>query len=805
MIEGSTDPNRADVDEPRARPAPLWPTVLAFGLAVIALVSLALVPYWTGRRVEAHRGVIESAAEPARTLARELDFAISREDALVRGFLLAGDRSFVALLRRARADEERALAALVPLTRRLDPSADRQLVAVRSLVAEWHAPHDALLAGSMAPADFLAGIADQQRRYESVLAGIARFEDELARVQADRRAAIRSAERLQRRLLAALAAIALAAALGVAWLGWRYRALMGEAERGRRVAENSQRRVGSLMWYNPDAVYELDGESRLLDANPATGRLLGSSVEALRGTPVLQRIVPEDRERVTALFQRALAGEPQYYETAILRQDGERVPVSMTDVPIQVDGHVGGVFGIAEDITARRRAEEERATLLERERDARHEAERRAREEAALREATEAVTATFSIEEVIERVASSALEATGADGAFVERIGDGLREVEVVAIAGAPVPECGSRMPYPGSLTARVIERGEPELLLDARSGAAPLPESLPDVCSGCALMVVPLLNAGEAIGALFLVRGSDRPGFRPDEVARAHTFANLASLAFRKIHLLLDSERKREELEQVVESRAHLIRGFSHDLKNPLGAADGHLALLEDEILGPLAPRQMQSVERSRRAIRSALRLIDDLVELARAEAGQLEIDAHPVDVREVARELVEEYRAQVEGSGLELRCDFPDTFPVIRSDAARVRQVLGNLLSNAVKYTPAGSVDVGVSLRDGRDGNDGAPRVVVEVRDTGAGIPAEKLHLLFTEFTRLHPDAAHGAGLGLAISRRIAHALGGDITVESTEGRGSTFRLWLPGPDGPSGSELHDARTEAEWAEGG
>jgi signal transduction histidine kinase len=144
-------------------------------------------------------------------------------------------------------------------------------------------------------------------------------------------------------------------------------------------------------------------------------------------------------------------------------------------------------------------------------------------------------------------------------------------------------------------------------------------------------------------------------------------------------------------------------------------------------------------------------------------------------MDLCEVAREAAEEYRAQAEAKGLTMRVEISEDACITSSDAGRVRQVLGNLISNAVKYTAMGAVTVRV-LRPT------AERVTVEVSDTGKGIPKEKHRHVFEEFVRLDPGGAPGAGIGLAMSRRITDALGGNITVRSEIGTGSTFTLWLP-----------------------
>jgi signal transduction histidine kinase len=246
---------------------------------------------------------------------------------------------------------------------------------------------------------------------------------------------------------------------------------------------------------------------------------------------------------------------------------------------------------------------------------------------------------------------------------------------------------------------------------------------------------------------------------------------------------LRAEAEERRQDLEQVTESRNRLMRGFTHDVKNPIGAADGFMQLLQDGILDPLTERQQHAVSRSRILLASALRLIGDLLDVARAESDALEVHFERMDVVDIASDLVEEYRPLAVQKGLRLSIESPSRQVLVHSDPMRVRQVLGNLLSNAVKYTEQGEVMVRVREPAPRHDGDGAPRVGVEVSDTGSGIPAEQRALLFQEFVRLDPTSAEGAGVGLAISRRIAQALRGDITVESESGRGSTFILWLPG----------------------
>ena len=248
-----------------------------------------------------------------------------------------------------------------------------------------------------------------------------------------------------------------------------------------------------------------------------------------------------------------------------------------------------------------------------------------------------------------------------------------------------------------------------------------------------------------------------------------------------------LEAEQRRAALADVVASRARFMRGVSHDLKNPIHAIDGHAQLLEDELRGPLTAEQRDSVARIRRSTRAMLGLIEDLLELGRAEAGQLTVTLDRVVLCDVVRDAVEEHRAAAEAAGLALVNADGGSQTILLTDPARVAQVLGNLLSNAIKYTPAGGrIEVTTEVNGRRDG-DGGGRLAIHVVDDGPGIPADKHEEIFGEFTRLAAVDKPGAGLGLSIARRVARLLGGDVTVSGGQRGGARFTLWLPAQPAP------------------
>ena len=245
-----------------------------------------------------------------------------------------------------------------------------------------------------------------------------------------------------------------------------------------------------------------------------------------------------------------------------------------------------------------------------------------------------------------------------------------------------------------------------------------------------------------------------------------------------------VEAERALEELGHATELRERLLRGITHDVKNPLGAAKGFADLLLMGIKSPIQPDQVPLVTGIQRSVDGALEIIGDLLDVARADSGRLTVERVETDLAAVVAEAVDNHRAEAESAGHALRYQRPDAPLRLHTDPARVRQIVQNLLSNAVKYTPApGIITVSVGMHSAGDGGHGRIWAAVRVSDTGPGVPAELREGIFDEFARLHEGSAiQGHGLGLTIARRIARLLGGDLTVVDSSGPGATFLLQLP-----------------------
>jgi signal transduction histidine kinase len=413
--------------------------------------------------------------------------------------------------------------------------------------------------------------------------------------------------------------------------------------------------------------------------------------------------------------------------------------------------------------------------LVTRDRHALADAERRSTREVTLREAAEAMAAAFTFAEGMQCVTDAACRIAGGPGAFISQaIADTPMTLVVTATSGVGAPDPGTRSAFAESIVESVLHEGTPKIISgsNAEHTGRESDESM---------LVVPLGNSRQPIGALFILSGP-RGRFRSDDVAYAGIFGHLATLALEKIRVLDDAREARSRLERVIASRSRLIRGFSHDVKNPVGAADGYAALLTEGIYGDLTPQQAEVVERMRRSIHTALELINDLHELAKAETGRLAMTRESVDVDALLAKMGLEYQAGARSKGLTLTTRLDGHLPPVITSGIRVQQIVSNLLSNAIKYTPEGSITIETLVHHGDAAGRTGDWVQIAVSDTGRGIPSDRQEYIFEEFSRAGPRDQPGAGLGLAISRLLARAVGGDITVESTPGEGSRFTLWLP-----------------------
>jgi len=255
--------------------------------------------------------------------------------------------------------------------------------------------------------------------------------------------------------------------------------------------------------------------------------------------------------------------------------------------------------------------------------------------------------------------------------------------------------------------------------------------------------------------------------------------------------------EARLTELSAATQARDRFVAMMSHEMRTPLNAILGYAELLELEIEGSINEQQRRNLDRIRVGSRHLLDLINDVLDLARADARKLELDLRPVDPNAVIEEICLLLENEAASKGLTITHEVEPGLPLVQADLQRLRQILTNLVGNAIKFTEDG----GIEVRASRAANGS---VAITVRDTGIGIPPESMELVFSEFYQADNTFTRsrgGSGLGLAISQRLARAMGGDIDVQSVLGDGWTFTITLPPADvgsaeRPQDVAQHDAR---------
>jgi PAS domain S-box-containing protein len=777
-LPGSLTPRERSVLRSRWRP------VFPLALAVLSLVSLVGVLLHVEHRTRELIDTFAKIIDPARIAVTEIELNLALETSSASAYLLTGDPRFATNHYVSRAGRAEAQAELAPLARQLGPSITRATQTLRERLRGADATLDSLYDGRLPISAYTARLDSEQARFESIVSDAGRLEAAIGQSALAHRRELIDAQQLGAVLspsLAVAASIALIL-LGRLGLGFQARAIrLDTREQQQSALREAARALNASVSVTESTRIIAEGALAATTADGAIVELtLGDQPERkiaahvlMRGGDTRSATVSDEQSLTRALVSgQEIASDPRALLERMGVPPGDRsAMLRATTAPIVVDGEVRGSLAIVRPSSAARTREAEDlylGALLEL--------------ASSMLRRVELVSELRAAEERFRQVADnirgfvwlrdpSTMRFLYANGAYEQIWGRSRAEL------------------YRNSYSW--LEGVHPE---DREHVQSVLPPNPPAPYELEYRVVRPNGDVRWVWSRGFPVRNAEGEIFRmagvtEDITERKQTELELEELVIRERQAREASEAakaaaesRQEELERVTESRTRLVRGFTHDVKNPLGAADGFLTLLEEGVFGELTSEQLDSITRSRNSIRRALELITGALELARADTAELELQDVVVDVREAIKDVAFEFHAQAEAKGQALTTNVAPDVPAIRSDPERIRQIIGNLLSNAIKYTPEhGQIGVGVSLAEGR-----APApgnwIVVDVMDNGPGIPSDQLPRLFQEFTRLNPSVAGGAGVGLAISQRLARALGGRITVESREGEGSKFSLWLP-----------------------
>jgi signal transduction histidine kinase len=571
-----------------------------------------------------------------------------------------------------------------------------------------------------------------------------------------------------------------------------------------RVCENAQRLLkadGAMITEYREAAGEFFLHTCSGTLRPALHHTFPSerslSARALtRGEPVIDNDVPLGPAKDIAAslpvpIDRALIallnGREGILGTLVCTASAERAPFTESDA--QLLSAFATQAALAVENARYYQTERSRAQELELLRRQREEQIQRLH---ALHAAGLAVTSDLDLSELLHRVADEARKLTGAEYGALGVLNEAKTGLSKFITAGMPPDQVESMgLPPTGhGLLGSVIKEGTAIRLASAAADnrAIGVPDGHPVPTS---FLGVPVRVRGEAIGNLYLINKAEGLPFTEQDETLVKMLAAQAAVAIENARLFAESERLLAELEAAHRARNRLHAYVSHDLRNALHGVSLWAERLEQSASGPPASfDQQEAGEIARKILRGgshALRLVRDVLDLARLEEGRLQTWPRRVVISDLIDAALDAIAPEAERRQVELSFQRPKERMELVADPDRVLQITLNLLSNAVKFSPSGGkVSLGAEVGNGKATLGSTPEggwISIWVEDQGPGIAPEDLERAWGAFQQVNPKDGHrGSGIGLALSRQMAEYMGGALTVDSDVGKGSRFTLWMP-----------------------
>ena len=555
-------------------------------------------------------------------------------------------------------------------------------------------------------------------------------------------------------------------------------AARAEAVRARAETEAAGARAAAVLESIADAFYLLDRDWRFTYVNDAAEPLLQTTREALLGRTLWEAFPGVLGSAFEGPYREAMA------TGRVASLEAYFAPLG-TWFDVRTYPWAGGLMVHFRDIGARKAAEAERERLLADADAARARAERAADRLARLHRVGLALASSVTPDALAGAVVREGAPAVGATVGVVTRLSDDGREFQIIASHGLPDDAAATWSRFPNaspSPHADALAARTPLFL----GSAAEYERRFPDLrglrrsAGAGATAALPLVVAGEPFGVLSF-GFADAQAFSAEDQEFLMTIANQCAQALERARLFGAEQAARREAEDANRAKSQFLATMSHELRTPLNAIGGYAELMELGIRGPITAEQATDRGRIQQSQRHLLGLINGVLNYARVEAGAVHYAVEDVPLAEVLTTCEALIAPQARAKGLELVVPggpAVDRTLRVRGDREKVQQIVLNLLSNAVNFTDAGGR---LTVEASAD----AGGVRVRVRDTGVGIAADQLARVFEPFVQVDARLTRtrgGTGLGLAISRDLARGMGGDLTVESVLGTGSTFTLVLP-----------------------
>jgi GAF domain-containing protein len=420
----------------------------------------------------------------------------------------------------------------------------------------------------------------------------------------------------------------------------------------------------------------------------------------------------------------------------------------------------------------------------------------------ALGEVGQAVSSSLDLQHVLTTVLTHAVELSRSDGGTIYALDDAMGTFPPRATYGMSQMlmdaiqehyEQGQTSPMVGRAADLRAPVNVPDLFDDELAEGADDPVRAILHREGFrSVLSVPVLREDRVLGAL-VIRRKSAGSFPGPIVELLQTFANQSALAIENARLFEQVQATSRQLEAASQHKSQFLANMSHELRTPLNAIIGYSEMLQEEAEEIGEAAFIPDLQKVNAAGKHLLGLINDILDLSKIEAGRMDIYLEVFDVSQLVRDVKAIVQPLMDKNGNRLVVTYPDDIGTMHADLTKLRQTLFNLLSNAAKFTDHGVIELRVereSVERGDVAADPAPTLhshalLFAVSDTGIGMTEEQLGRLFEAFSQAEASTRSkygGTGLGLAISRHFCRLMGGDLTVESVYGQGSTFTVRLP-----------------------
>ncbi|CAG1013583.1 two-component system, sensor histidine kinase and response regulator [Anaerolineae bacterium] len=558
---------------------------------------------------------------------------------------------------------------------------------------------------------------------------------------------------------------------------------LGQAERSRQL-------LRAVIDTTPDWIFVKDNNFRYLLVNQAFayeyGHLtpdqmvgkddydLGTPAELIEGNPEkgIRGFRTDDRE--------VLSGNEIFNPYDVVPAHGGGVNVFETrKLPLRnVEGKIEGVLGYGRDVTKRHEAEQE--------------LRKRAAELETVAKVSAATARILEVDPLLQIVAELTKESFNLYHAHVYLLNETGEQLVLAAGAGEPGRLMKARghqiaLSNPRSLVARAARTRQGVVENDVTAAEDFLPNPmLPKTRSE---MAVPMV-VGETLIGVLDVQSDVINRFTPADVQIQTALSDQIAVAVQNASLYAKQVEVAEQFRTVDRLKSEFLANMSHELRTPLNSIIGFAEVLADGIDGDLPEEALEDVNAIHDSGQHLLSMINDILDLAKIEAGRMELDLVSVPLTSIADEVRRLTSVLFKEKPVDLTISIPDSLPALWADKVRLRQILNNLVSNASKFTHEGEVRIEARLLEHKDAvarqrDAQGDMVLISVQDTGEGIAKENLNLIFEQFRQADSSStrkAGGTGMGLAITRHLVRLHGGEIWVESEPNKGSTFSFLIP-----------------------